>query len=212
MIADTFNILIARWDFFGRLILEHLAISGISILLAGIIGLALGIFISEHKKTSPLVLGFTNVVYTIPSISMFGFLIPISGIGNNTAVIALTVYALLPMLRNTFTGLDNVSDAVIEAAAGMGSTRGQILLKIKLPMAVAVILAGLRNMVVMTVSTAGIASFIGAGGLGVAIYRGIATNNIPMMVAGSLLIAALALAADYLFGLLEKFMRKKWRL
>ena len=212
MIADTFKILVARWDFFGRLILEHLAISGISILLAGLIGLALGIFISEYKKTSPLVLGFTNVVYTIPSISMFGFLIPISGIGNNTAVIALTVYALLPMLRNTFTGLDNVSEAVIEAAAGMGSTRSQILLKIKLPMAIAVILAGLRNMVVMTISTAGIASFIGAGGLGVAIYRGIATNNIPMMVAGSLLIAVLALAADYAFGLLEKVMRKRWRL
>jgi osmoprotectant transport system permease protein len=212
MFLATFKILIARKEFFGGLVLEHLLISGVSILLAGIIGLALGVFISEYKKASPLVLGFSNVVYTIPSISMFGFLIPISGIGDNTAVIALTVYALLPMLRNTFTGLDNVSEAVIEAATGMGSTRAQILLKIKLPMAVAVILAGLRNMVVMTISTAGIASFIGAGGLGVAIYRGIATNNIPMMVAGSLLIAALALAADYVFGLLEVTMRKRWRL
>lgn len=210
MFAATINIIIERWDFFWGLILEHLALSAISIVLAAVIGLALGILIAEYKKTSALVLGFTNIVYTIPSISMFGFLIPISGIGNNTAVIALTIYALLPMVRNTFAGLDNVDDAIIEAAVGMGSTKLQILYKIKLPMAVAVILTGLRSMVVMTISVAGIASFIGAGGLGVAIYRGIATNKTELMVAGSVLIAVLAILADYVFGLLEKVLKKRW--
>ena len=209
---DVLRIILERRDFFIRIVLEHLALSAVSIALAAVAGLLLGVLIAEFNKTSFIVLGITNVIYTIPSISMFGFLIPLLGIGNNSAVAALTVYALLPMVRNTFTGLDNVDASIIEAAAGMGSTRLQILLKIKLAMAAAVIMAGLRSMVVMTVSVAGIASFIGAGGLGAAIYRGIATNNFELMVAGSILIAALALMADGLFSLLEKLMKRKWRM
>ena len=121
-----------------------------------------------------------NIIYTIPSISLLGFLIPFSGIGNTTAIIALTVYALLPMVRNTHTGITNINPGIIEAARGMGSTNAQILYKVKLPLALPVIMSGLRSMVTMTIALAGIASFIGAGGLGVAIYRGITTNNTAM--------------------------------
>ena len=140
---------------------------------------------------------------------MLGFLIPFSGVGNATAVIALTVYALLPMVRNTHTGLTNVDPAILEAAKGMGSMRLQILFRIRLPLAMPVILSGIRSMVTMTIALAGIASFIGAGGLGVAIYRGITTNNAAMTMAGSLLIAALALVMDFLLGFAEKRLQKR---
>lgn len=212
MIKDVFNLYIDRWDFFLKLMMEHLRIAGISILIAGTIGLILGVLISEYKKSAGLVLGTTNFIYTIPSISLLGFLIPFSGIGNTTAIIALTVYALLPMIRNTYTGIENIDPSIIESAKGMGSTPFEILYKVKLPLATTVILSGLRNMVVMTISLAGIASFIGAGGLGVAIYRGITTNNAAMTIAGSLLIALLALLAEFIIGCVEKIIKKKWRL
>ena len=124
-------------------------------------------------------------------------------------MIALTVYALLPMVRNTHTGMTNVDPAILEAAKGMGSTRMQILFKIKLPLAMPVILSGIRNMVTMTIALAGIASFIGAGGLGVVIYRGITTNNTAMTTVGSLLIALLALGTDFLLGFIEKRMGRR---
>ena len=212
MMKEVFLLYIDRQQFFLKLTMEHLKISGISILIAAIIGLILGIFISEYKKTSPFVLGITNFVYTIPSISLLGFLIPFSGIGNTTAVITLTIYALLPMVRNTYTGIENIDPSIIESAKGMGSTPFEILYKIKLPLATAVILSGIRNMIVMTIALAGIASFIGAGGLGVAIYRGITTNNKTMTIAGSLLIALLALISDFIIGSIEKIIKRKWRL
>lgn len=212
MVNEVLKLYVERGDFFLKLILEHLKISGISIIIAIIIGGILGILISEFKKTSPFILGMTNFLYTIPSISLLGFLIPFSGIGNTTAIIALTIYALLPMIRNTYTGIENIDTSIIEAAKGMGSTSFEILYKIKLPLAITVILAGIRNMVVMTIALAGIASFIGAGGLGVAIYRGITTNNTAMTIAGSLLIAFLALIADLLIGCGEKIIKRRWRL
>lgn len=212
MLAEVFALYAARRDFFISLTLEHLLISGISIAVAAVLGLLLGVAISEYRRSSPLVLGFVSFVYTIPSISLLGFLIPFSGIGDITAIIALTVYALLPMVRGTHAGLNAIEPTIIEAARGMGSTRLQVLYKIKLPLALPVILAGVRSMVVMTIALAGIASFIGAGGLGVAIYRGITTNNAAMTVAGSLLIAALALALDWLVGGVERAIRKKRQL
>ena len=204
MIADMFSLLASRPGFFLELLLEHLQISLIAILIAIVLGGIVGILISEFTRSAKPTLGVINFLYTIPSISMLGFLIPFSGVGNLTAVIALTVYALLPMVRNTHTGLSNLNPAILEAAKGMGSTRLQILFKIKLPMAMPVILSGIRSMVTMTIALAGIASFIGAGGLGVAIYRGITTNNAAMTMAGSLLIAVLALVVDALLGLVER--------
>lgn len=203
---------IERSDWFLKLTVQHLYLSGIAILLATIIGLGLGILISEYKKASKFVMGFCNLVYTIPAISLLGFLLPFSGIGNVTAVIALTVYGILPMIRNTFTGIDNIDPDVIEAAKGMGCTRWQMISRIKLPQALIVILAGFRNMVVMTIALAGIASYIGAGGLGIAIYRGITTNNMSITVIGSILIALLAILLDLLIGAYEKHIKRKRRL
>lgn len=206
---DVTKLFLQRPEFFLRLLGEHLLIVGLAALLAALIGIALGILISERKRLAPWVMQGNNILYTIPAISMFGLLIPLTGIGNVTAIVALTVYGLLPMVGNTYTGITQIDPAVIDAAQGMGSSRRQILWRIKLPLALPVILAALRTMLVMTVSLAGIASFIGAGGLGVAIYRGITTNNMALTVAGSLLIMLIAFAADSLCRLLEKLI--PWR-
>ena len=204
MITEIIDLIQNRWDFFLELLVEHIQISLLSIAIAMVIGLIIGIVISEYQKSSRIVIGIVNFIYTIPSISLLGFLIPLSGVGDTTAVIALTVYTLLPMVRNTHTGLTNVSPLLLEAATGMGSTRLQTLVKVRLPLAMPVIISGIRNMAVMTIALSGIASFIGAGGLGVAIYRGITTNNKAMTLVGSLLIAVLAIVVDVLIGQVEK--------
>lgn len=209
LIKDVIGIYIERKDWFLELLGQHVTLSIISILLAGTIGLLIGVFISDHEKLAPLVLGIANVFYTIPSISLFGILIPICGIGDKTAVVALTIYGIMPMVRNTYAGIKNVSDDIIMAAKGMGSTDLQIMTKIKLPLALGVIIAGVRNMVVMTISVTAIASFIGAGGLGVSIYRGITMYNPALTLAGSLLIAAMALISDLLLGKIENHMKKR---
>lgn len=209
MLKDIWTLLTERTDFFAGLLLEHLEISLLAIAMAILAGGLAGILISEFQRAAKPALAVINFLYTIPSISMLGFLIPFSGVGNATAVIALTVYALLPMVRNTHTGISNIDPAILEAARGMGSTRLQILFRIKLPLAMPVIMSGIRSMVTMTIALAGIASFIGAGGLGVAIYRGITTNNAAMTMAGSLLIAMLALVVDFLLGFVELWMKKR---
>lgn len=209
MLEKLFQFYLTRYDFILPLVIEHLQISLIAIVIATIIGVSLGIFIHEKKRLSPIVLGIVSFLYTIPSISILGFLIPISGIGNKSAIIALSIYALLPIIRSTYTGLESVDRDIIEAARGMGSTRAQILGKIKLPLAMPVILSGFKNMSVMTIALAGIASFIGAGGLGVAIYRGITTNNMTMTLAGSLAVAILAFASDLLIGCVERFLQNR---
>lgn len=208
MLTEIVEVIQERWDFFLGLLLEHIQISAVAIVIAMAIGLTVGILISEYRGSSKVVMGIINFIYTIPSISLLGFLIPLSGVGDTTAIIALTVYALLPMVRNTYTGLANVDPLLLEAAEGMGSTRLQILTKVKLPLAMPVIVSGIRNMAVMTIALSGISSFIGAGGLGVAIYRGITTNNMALTFVGSLLIAILAVTVDFLIGQLEKL---SWR-
>ncbi|MGB4985662.1 MAG: ABC transporter permease/substrate-binding protein [Erysipelotrichaceae bacterium] len=208
---DIINIIIQRADWFIQLLQEHLFISLLSSFLACIIGLIIGIIANEYRKTSKFTLTFVNIIYTIPSISLLGFLIPFSGIGNVTAIIALTTYALLPMVKNTYTGLQNVDPLILEAAKGMGSTKLQILTKIKIPLAMPYIISGIRNMVTMTIALGGIASFIGAGGLGVAIYRGITTNNTALTLAGSILIALLAIIVDGILILIDKYIIKNKR-
>lgn len=209
LLKDVIGIYIERKDWFLELLLQHVALSLVAIVLAGTLGLLIGIFISEHEKIAPVILGIANVCYTIPSISLFGILIPICGIGDKTAIVALTIYGIMPMVRNTYAGIRNVSEDVIMAARGMGSTDLQIMIKIKLPLALGVIIAGVRNMVVMTISVTAIASFIGAGGLGVSIYRGITMYNTALTLGGSLLIAAMALLADLLLGTIEKKIKKR---
>ena len=203
------QILWDRRDFFLTCLLEHIRISMTAVVCAGVLGILTGIFISRHKKAAGMVLGVINVIYTIPSISLLGFLIPFTGIGNRTAVIALTVYGLLPIVRNTYTGLVNVDAGILEVAEGLGADRRQVLLGIRLPLALPVIISGFRNMVVMIIAMGGIASFIGAGGLGAAIYRGITTYNMTLTAAGSLLIA-LALFSDWLLSKAEKAAGRRY--
>ena len=204
MLQEMIQTYLARQDYFHELLLEHLQLSAVSIALALVFGLLLGILIAEQDKFSIPVLGTINFIYTIPSIALFGILLPLTGLGNTTAIIALTVYALLPVVRNTYAGLSNIDPVILEAGIGMGSTRWQLLWKIKLPLALPVIMAGVRNMVVMVIATCGIASFIGAGGLGVAIFRGITTYQLSLTYLGSLMIAAVALLCDILLGVAEK--------
>ena len=203
---DIFNLLYTQSDWFLTLTLQHLEITLIAIVVAIVLGLIIGVIIAEYPKNK-WILAVVNFVYTIPSIALFGFLIPICGIGDVNAIVALIIYALLPMVRGTHTGIVNIDPNIIEAAEGMGSTKNQILRKIKLPLARPEIMSSIRTMVVMTIALGGIAAFIGSGGLGVAIYQGITTNNITLTVAGSLLIAILALVVDYILSLVEKFVQ-----
>ena len=209
ILKEILQIYMERREWFLELFGQHLKIAGIAIVLAGIMGLLFGIFIAEKEFMAPVILTLANIFYTIPSISLLGILIPFTGIGDKTAIIALTLYGLMPMIRNTYTGICGVSQEIIQAARGMGSTDIQILWRIKLPLALGVILAGVRNMVVMTLSVTAIAAFIGAGGLGVAIYRGITIYNPALTFAGSVLIALLALIADLLLGILENYVKKR---
>ncbi len=212
MLQEIFALYRDRSDWFRELFIAHMRLCGISILIAGCIGLVLGILIAEHRRFAPPVIGVCNVVYTIPSIALLGMLIPLLGIGDKPAITALCIYGMMPMVRNTYTGVSTIEPELIEAARGMGSTDSQILWRVKLPMAMSVILAGLRSMVVMIIAMGGIAAYIGASSLGVAIFRGISMYNTAMTCAGSILIAALALIADFILSRVEKHLRKKRRM
>jgi len=199
----------SRSDFFIKLILEHIFLSGTAVLIISVVGISLGILITKYENIASFVLNLVNFLYTIPSIALFGFLVSVTGIGNKSALIALILYGILPMIRNTYTGIKEVDSQIIEAAKGMGSTDKQLLFKIQLPLAMPFIISGFRTMVIMTIALAGIASFIGAGGLGVAIWRGITTNFPEMTFAGSILVALLAIIADLILGFAEKKINKK---
>jgi len=194
------------------LIGQHLYLVAISTSVAIAVGLPVGIALTRRPRWRGPVLGLANVVQTIPSLALFGFLIPlplIGGIGARTAVVALVLYGLLPIVRNTYTGITGVDPAVREAGRGMGMTDRHLLLMVDLPLALGVILAGVRIATVVNVGTATIAAAIGAGGLGVYIFRGVAMVNDALILAGALPAALMALAADGLLGLAER--RLAWR-
>lgn len=193
-------------SFYLNLLKEHILITFTAVIIAIVVGLSIGIFISQKPKISGYFISVVSIAYTIPSIALLGFLIPLTGIGNTTAIIALTIYALLPIVRSTYVGITNIDPKIIEASRAMGSKESQTLFKIKLPLAFPVIYSSIMNMVTMTIALAGIASFVGAGGLGVAIYRGITTNNDVLILIGSFLIALLALTTDGLLSLLGKII------
>ncbi|MGM7700183.1 ABC transporter permease [Pseudalkalibacillus sp. Hm43] len=188
---------------------EHLYLSFVSILIGILISVPLGIFISRLKKIAEFVIGITAVFQTIPSLALFGFLLPVFGIGSTPAIIALMVYALLPILRNTYTGIVGVDDALIQAGKGMGMTSSQILWKIELPLALPVIMAGIRTATVLTIGVATLATFIGAGGLGDIIYRGLSTLNNELVLAGAVPAAALAIFFDAILKGIEKVVTPK---
>ena len=208
-LQNIVSLYVQRGDWFVELLLGHISLAFTAIAMSGSLGLLLGVSIAQCPRLAPPVMGLCNVLYTVPAISLLGILIPFTGVGDKTAAIALTIYGVMPMVRNTYVGLTSVDPDILEAAKGMGSTWRQMLFRVKLPMAAGVILAGLRNTVVMTISVAGIASFVGAGGLGVAIYRGITIYDPAMTAAGSILIALLAFLCDLALGALERYFKKR---
>ncbi|MGH4036969.1 MAG: ABC transporter permease [Sphaerochaeta sp.] len=209
MIANVFKMYIERWDFFLELLMQHIGITLIAVSIITVIGLSTGILMTTNERLASIVLMVTNFLYTIPSIALFGLLVTITGIGNKSAITALVIYGLLPMIRNTYVGIKEVDPEIIESAIGMGTTKKQLLFRIQLPLALPIILTGFRTMVIMTIALGGIASFIGAGGLGVAIYRGISSFNPEMIIAGSLLVASLAIIVDLLLQKVENSLRKR---
>jgi osmoprotectant transport system permease protein len=185
---------------------EHLWLVASAMLLAIAIGIPLGILLTRRPRAKWL-LGFSSVVQTIPSLALFGFLIPvplIGGIGKRTVIVALVLYALLPILRNTFVGIASVDPAVCESAIAMGMTDGQLLRQVQLPLAARTIIAGIRVATVTTVGTATIAAAIGGGGLGVFIFRGVASVDTAQILAGAIPSALMALLADGGLGWLER--------
>lgn len=208
-LVESGRLFFERRDFFIDLILEHIVLSGVPIVVITLIGIPVGILMTRKKRLEKPVLSLINFIYTIPSVATFGILIPVLGIGKINAMTALTIYGLLPVIRNTYVGITEVDDEIRDAAVAMGSTPSQLLWKIEMPLALPVILAGFRTMVVMTIALAGIASFIGAGGLGVAIWRGITTYFMEMTFVGSILVAGVAVVADILIGSVEKRVTRR---
>ena len=185
----------------------HLLLVGVSIGIATLVGIPLGILITRKTNLRQPILGIANILQTIPSLALFGFLISvpiIGGIGAKTAIIALTLYSFLPIIRNTYTGIISVDPAIREAGRGMGMTDKQLLLQVEIPLALGVILAGVRVATVIAIGVATIAAAIGAGGLGVFVFRGIAMVNNDLILAGAVPAAVLAILADWAIALLEQ--------
>ena len=193
-----------------ELTLEHLRLVGFATLFAILIGIPLGILIAHRQYLNRPVLAAANIIQTIPSLALFGFLLPVPWLGarsDRLAILALTLYALLPIIRNTYTGIRGVDPAVMEAGRGMGLTEAQLLFQVELPLAVSVILSGIRVAIVISVGVATIAAAIGAGGLGELIFRGLAMVDNSVILAGAIPAALLALAADFGLGRLERYLQ-----
>lgn len=200
-----------RGDVLARSV-EHLGLVAVAMVIAIAMGIPLGILVARQAALRRWVLGAANVIQTVPSLALFGFLIPVpflGGIGSRTAIVALSLYALLPIIRNTYAGITGIDPAVIEAARGMGMTERQLLWQVEFPLGMGVILAGIRVATVISVGIATIAAAIGAGGLGTYIFRGVAMVNNQVILAGAIPAALLALVADGLLGWAEHRLRRE---
>lgn len=187
-----------------RLTTQHLQITAMSISFAVVIGVPIGIMITRKRNIAEFILGFANVFQTLPSLALFGLIIPILGIGYKPSVFVLFLYALLPIIKNTYLGISGVDPAVIDAGKGMGMTDSQILRMVEIPLSLPVIMGGIRISTVINIGTATLAALIGAGGLGDMIFKGISLNNSNMILAGAIPTALLALLVDALLGKVEK--------
>ena len=203
-ISDLFDFFVERRDEILTQTIEHIWITFLSLTIAAAVGISLGVMLTRQRRLAQPVLGFVNIVQTIPSLALLGFLLPLFGIGVTPAIIALFLYGLLPIVRNTYTGIQEVESSVLEAARGMGMSDRQILTKVELPLATPTIFAGIRTAVVINIGIATLCAFIAAGGLGEFIFRGIALNNVTMIMAGAIPASLLALFFDAILGILQK--------
>jgi osmoprotectant transport system permease protein len=200
LIVETFR---DRWPEILKSLGQHMQITLTSLLLSIIIAVPLGIILTRYKRLADPVIGIAGIFQTIPSIALLGFMVPIFGIGKLPAIVALTVYALLPILRNTYTGILGVNRGTIEAGKGMGMTSTQILFMVEIPLSLKVIMAGIRTAAVIAVGTATLTALIGAGGLGDLIFRGVATVNSGLILAGAIPAAILAILFDNILKMFE---------
>lgn len=198
-----------RYEELGLAVLQHIKLVAVSMGIAIAIGVALGIAVSRIKALEGPVIGTASTLQTIPSLALLGFMIPFFGIGELPSIIALFLYSLLPIIRNTHAGIAQVDKSVIEAASGMGMTDAQILFRIQLPLALSVIMAGIRTSAVINVGTATLAAFIGAGGLGDFIFLGISRSMDALVLIGAVPAALLALLLDFVLGRLERAVTPK---
>lgn len=187
-----------------RLTLEHIGISALSVALGILVAVPLGIFLSQNEKVATWVMGLVSILQTIPSLALLALMVPIFGVGTLPAVVALFLYSLLPILRNTYYGIQNVDPDLKDAAKGMGMTPWQILRKVELPQAAGIIMTGIRLSTVYVIAWAALASYIGGGGLGDFIFNGLSIYIPELIIAGAVAVMVIALAADYLLGLLER--------
>ncbi|WP_419875076.1 glycine betaine ABC transporter substrate-binding protein [Candidatus Pristimantibacillus sp. PTI5] len=206
---SLWHVIISRQEDIYRATMEHIELSFIALLIAIVISIPAGLLLTRFPRLAAPVIGVASLFQTIPSLALLGFMIPILGIGMFPAIVALTVYALLPILRNTYTGIMNVEKPIKEAGIGMGMTSMQVMLKVELPLALSVIMAGIRTATVMLIGVATLASLVGAGGLGDLIFRGISTVNTELILAGTIPSALLALLFDYLLGWTERAVTPK---
>jgi osmoprotectant transport system permease protein len=209
---NVFHFIVQNHEQVIELTVEHLWLVGLSTVFAALIGIPLGIAIAHRPRLDKPVLAGANIIQTIPSLALFGFLLPLPWLGERAdrlAILALTLYALLPIIRNTYTGIRGVDAAVLEAGRGMGMTDSQLLFQVELPLSVSMILSGVRTAVVISVGLATIAAAIGAGGLGEFIFRGLAMVDNRVILAGAIPAAMLALLADFSIGWLERRLRPR---
>lgn len=193
----------------GDQLLQHIGLTATSLLLGVLLGVPLGLLLTRRPRWAPAILGVAGALQTVPSIALLGFLIPLLGIGPKPAIFALFLYSLLPIIRNTLAGIQGVPPAVVEAARGLGLTDGQVLRRVELPLALPVLMAGIRTATVINVGVATLAAYVAAGGLGEFIFGGIALNNPAMILAGALPAAGLALAFDALLGGVQKLSARR---
>lgn len=201
---NFFNFFIYRIDEVINALGKHMQITLLSVGLAILVGVPIGILISKNKRIANIVMNIANIFQTLPSLALFGLIIPILGIGIKPAVVVLFLYALLPIIKNTYIGINSVDTASIEAGRGMGMTRRQILTMVEIPLALPIIMGGIRVSTVINIGTATIAALIGAGGLGDFIFKGISMNSNNMILTGAIPTALLAISVDFLLAYFEK--------
>ena len=204
--VSLFNYMSQHFSQITELLLEHIVMTVIAVGLAIVIGVPLGILISYVKRLSGPIVGVANVIQAVPSMALLGLAIPLLGIGTLPAVVMVIIYSLLPIIKNTYIGISGIDPAMVEAARGIGLTRWQVLYKVKLPMALPVIMAGVRISAVTAVGLMTMAAFIGAGGLGYLVFSGIRTVNNLQILAGAIPACILALIVDFLMGIVEKLV------
>jgi len=201
--------MIDRSDQIFMLTWQHIYLTALAVVIAIAIGVPAGILITRVNKLSSVVIGIANAIQAVPSLALLGFLIPFLGIGTVPSIVMVFLYSLLPIIKNTYTGLSNVDSAMIEAGRGMGMTDGQLMRMVQLPLALPVIMAGVRISAVTGVGLTTLAALIGAGGLGQFVYRGISMVNNQMIMAGAIPAMILALLVDFALGLVEKAVTPK---